>query len=123
MKTAVVSLLLSVGLKAPDAVHSFHPPMPNRPASPTTITSNAALSSASSSENNEEDVEFQVRSDSSFRPETSFGAEAVPEEQRPANEYLDLIRQPLFGWASQERGDGGLAARLAATYAAFFVLV
>ena len=58
-----------------------------------------------------------------YKPETSFGAEAVPEDQRPANEYLDLIRQPLFAWADQERGDGGLAARLGATYLAFGVLI
>lgn len=36
--------------------------------------------------------------------ETSFGAEAVPEGQRPVNEYLDLTRAPLFDWASEETG-------------------
>lgn len=56
-------------------------------------------------------------------PSTSFGAEAVPEEQRPANEYLDLIQQPLFGWANQDSGDVGLATRLLVTYLAFFALV
>ena len=72
----------------------------------------------------DDEMRFEVRSDSSFRPETStFGAEAVPEEQRPSNEYLDLIRQPLFGWASQESGNSGLAIRLAATYAAFYALI
>lgn len=72
----------------------------------------------------DEEMRFEVRSDSSFRPATStFGAEAVPEEQRPSNEYLDLIRQPLFGWASQESGNSGLAIRLTATYAAFYALV
>ena len=54
---------------------------------------------------------------------TSFGAENVPVDQRPSNEYLNLINQPLFGWASQEIGDQGLGIRLAVTYAAFFVLV
>lgn len=54
---------------------------------------------------------------------TSFGAENVPVDQRPSNEYLNLINQPLFGWASQETGDQGLGLRLAVTYAAFFVLV
>jgi len=54
---------------------------------------------------------------------TSFGAENVPVDQRPSNEYLNLINQPLFGWASQENGDQGLGVRLAVTYAAFFVLV
>lgn len=56
-------------------------------------------------------------------PTTSFGAEAVPEGQRPANEYLDLIKQPLFGWASQERGSKGLLLRLGLVYAAVFALV
>lgn len=54
---------------------------------------------------------------------TSFGAENVPVDQRPSNEYLNLINQPTYGWASQENGDGGLVVRLAVTYAAFFVLV
>ena len=54
---------------------------------------------------------------------TSFGADNVPVEQRPSNEYLNLISQPLFGWASQELGDQGLGVRLAITYIAFFVLV
>ena len=54
---------------------------------------------------------------------TSFGAENVPVEQRPSNEYLNLISQPLFGWASQEIGDQGLGIRLAVTYAAFFAVV
>ena len=54
---------------------------------------------------------------------TSFGADNVPVEQRPSNEYLNLISQPLFGWASQEIGDQGLGIRLAVTYAAFFVVV
>ena len=85
------------------------------------------LYSAADEEDYDDDggeMRFEVRSDSSFRPETStFGAEAVPEEQRPSNEYLDLIRQPLFGWASQESGDSGLAIRLAATYVAFYALI
>lgn len=54
---------------------------------------------------------------------TSFGAENVPVDQRPSNEYLNLISQPLFGWASQEIGDQGLGIRLAVTYAAFFAVV
>ena len=54
---------------------------------------------------------------------TSFGAENVPVDQRPSNEYLNLINQPTYGWASQENGDQGLIVRLAVTYAAFFVLV
>ena len=53
-------------------------------------------------------------------PETSFGAEAVPEGQRPVNEFLDLLRQPLFGWASEETGTTGLVIRLVAVYAVVF---
>ncbi|KAL9188013.1 hypothetical protein ACHAXT_006391 [Thalassiosira profunda] len=60
---------------------------------------------------------------SSPRPETTFGAENVPVEQRPSNEYLNLIQQPTFGWASQETGDVGLVVRLAAIYGVFFALV
>jgi hypothetical protein len=57
------------------------------------------------------------------RPVTTFGAENVPIDFRPSNEYLNLIRQPTFGWASQESGDMGLALRLAIVYAGFFSLV
>jgi hypothetical protein len=60
---------------------------------------------------------------SPLRPETTFGAENVPVDFRPSNEYLNLVRQPTFGWASQECGDSGLAIRLAIVYAGFFFLV
>lgn len=56
-------------------------------------------------------------------PRTTFGAENVPVDQRPSNEYLNLINAPTFGWASQECGDGGLALRLAVMYVAFYFLV
>lgn len=56
-------------------------------------------------------------------PETSFGAEAVPEAQRPVNEFLDISRQPLFGWAALESGASGFVVRLAVTYAAVFAVV
>jgi len=55
-----------------------------------------------------------------FIPETSFGADAVPEGQRPVNEYLDVIRAPLFGWASEETGDEGLLKRLGILYLVAF---
>ncbi|KAL7468960.1 hypothetical protein ACHAXS_009205, partial [Conticribra weissflogii] len=73
-------------------------------------------------EDDDEGYEIRGLSDAN-RPETTFGAENVPVEQRPSNEYLNLIRQPTFGWASQESGDSGLAVRLAIIYAAFFGLV
>lgn len=69
------------------------------------------------------DTSFDRRQSSSLRVETTFGAENVPVEQRPSNEYLNLIQQPTFAWASQESGDGGLVLRLLVTYIAFFVLV
>lgn len=77
-----------------------------------------------------------VRSTSSFRlaargedplesllPETSFGSEAVPEGQRPINEYLEVLRQPLFGWATLESGSQGLLVRLLAVYGVSFAAV
>jgi len=56
-----------------------------------------------------------------LRPETSFGSEAVPEAQRPINEYLDVTAQPLFGWAAT--GTQGLLIRLAVFYGVIFGLV
>jgi hypothetical protein len=78
----------------------------------------------------EDDVEgYEISSGSSSsnnktqQTSTSFGSENVPDAFRPSNEYLNLINQPLFGWASQDNGDNGLVIRLAVTYAAFFVFV
>ena len=61
----------------------------------------------------------------SSRPQqqTTFGAENVPVDQRPSNEYLNLIQQPTFNWASQDSGDIGLGIRLAVIYVALFALV
>mmetsp|Transcript_115262 Transcript_115262/g.172267 ORF Transcript_115262/g.172267 Transcript_115262/m.172267 type:complete len:273 (+) Transcript_115262:99-917(+) len=56
-------------------------------------------------------------------PETSFGAEVVPEGQRPINEYLDMTRAPLFGWASNDVGMNGLLTRLATLYVVVFAAV
>ena len=56
-------------------------------------------------------------------PETSFGAEVVPEGQRPVNEYLDLVRAPLFGWASEDVGSKGLMTRLFSLYVTSFAAV
>jgi Conserved in the green lineage and diatoms 27 len=60
------------------------------------------------------------RSSSQVLPETSFGSEAVPEGQRPVNEYLDMLRSPLFDWALS---DARLQTRLALLYLAFFFAV
>ncbi len=94
----------------------------------------ARASSSSFKDNDDDEEGYEIRSDTSVdsrgprqstspRAETTFGAENVPVEQRPSNEYLNLIQQPTFAWASQESGDGGLVLRLMVTYIAFFVLV
>jgi hypothetical protein len=56
-------------------------------------------------------------------PSSAFGSEAVPTGQLPANEYLNLITSPLFGWANQQNGDLGLALRLGITYLIFYWLI
>jgi hypothetical protein len=56
-------------------------------------------------------------------PETSFGAEAVPEAQRPVNEYLDVTKQPLFGWPAVESGSRGFLLRLGITYAIVYAAI
>lgn len=56
-------------------------------------------------------------------PTTTFGAEAVPEEQRPANEYLDLISAPFFDWADKPSGNKELSVRLSVLYLTLFALV
>lgn len=56
-------------------------------------------------------------------PETSFGSEAVPEGQRPINEFLDMTKAPLFGWASTESGSKGLLTRLVIFYSVIFGLI
>mmetsp|Transcript_67509 Transcript_67509/g.132865 ORF Transcript_67509/g.132865 Transcript_67509/m.132865 type:complete len:83 (-) Transcript_67509:201-449(-) len=58
-----------------------------------------------------------------FIPETSFGAEVVPEGQRPVNEYLEMRRSPLFEWASNEVGTKGLLTRLGVVYTVVFALM
>jgi Conserved in the green lineage and diatoms 27 len=56
-------------------------------------------------------------------PETSFGSEEVPVDQRPVNEYLNVLRQPMFDWASNESGTTGLATRLLVLYSVVFGIV
>jgi len=64
---------------------------------------------------------FRRGSDVTDLPEkASFGTESVPELQRPANEYLELVRSPLFAWASSDKG---LLVRLAVVYVGIFGLV
>lgn len=54
-------------------------------------------------------------------PSTTFGAEAVPEAQRPANEYMELLASPLFDWANKD--DLSLLTRLSILYIVLFGLV
>jgi hypothetical protein len=71
-----------------------------------------------------EDADDSSPSMTSFerlRPETSFGSETVPEGQRPINEYLEMMRAPLFGWATT--GNVGLLIRIGILYTIFFALV
>ena len=57
-------------------------------------------------------------------PSTTFGAEAVPEAQRPANEYMELLASPLFGWANRENNpDQALLTRLLALYVPLFAFI
>lgn len=63
------------------------------------------------------------RGNEEYLPETSFGAEVVPEGQRPVNEYLDMKRAPLFGWASNEVGLDGLLLRLGIIYVLVFATI
>jgi len=71
---------------------------------------------------NEDDFDLGAFRDSYNIPEkASFGTDAIPEGQRPAQEYLDLIRSPLFDWA--EKGNQGLFLRLVSVYSVVFVLV
>ena len=67
-----------------------------------------------STNNDEQQQLFQA-------PSTTFGAEAVPEAQRPANEYMELLASPLFDWAN--KNDFALLARLSILYVVLFGLV
>jgi len=75
-------------------------------------------------DDDEDDIKLEAMSTSGPIPETvSFGSENVPDSQLPSNEYLDLVRQPLFGWAAEDKGNAGLAWRLGVVYVAVFALV
>jgi len=64
-----------------------------------------------------------INTDNNNLPDSGFGAESVPHDQRPVNEYLNLLRAPLFRWASEENGTKGLLVRLGIVYAVSFGLV
>lgn len=71
----------------------------------------------------DDDEGYEIRGSEGSKPQFTFGAENVPVDQRPSNEYLNLTRQPTFGWASQESGDIGLIIRLTVTYVVLFFAV
>ena len=75
---------------------------------PTTTTTRTKSSSLKASEKE------------SVLPENSFGAEVVPEGQRPVNEYLNMAKSPMFGWANEDAGTKGLLTRLAILYGVVF---
>jgi hypothetical protein len=72
-------------------------------------------------EDDGDEDDFDMSSVARRLPETAFGSEAVPEGQRPINEYLDLQRAPLFGWATLD--NAGLALRLLVVYGVVFGVV
>lgn len=84
------------------------------------LGSNRIPSSLRNIDLTEEDFENVERTNA---PSTTFGAEAVPLEQRPANEYLGLISAPFFDWANRPGGDISLVVRLGVLYAVTFVAV
>mmetsp|Transcript_13090 Transcript_13090/g.14722 ORF Transcript_13090/g.14722 Transcript_13090/m.14722 type:complete len:331 (+) Transcript_13090:33-1025(+) len=68
--------------------------------------------------------EIMMSSSFSSLPTTTFGAEAVPEAQRPANEYLDLLNSPLFDWANlKPNPTRNLIIRLSVLYVPLFALI
>lgn len=83
----------------------------------TTITPTALASYSSDQQNNEN------ANDSNSNVLYSFGAEVVPEGQRPVNEYLDMKQAPLFGWGSNDVGLKGLVFRLSIVYTVVFLTV
>jgi len=109
-KTAVITLLLGCSHVSNGLIAGSNP----RTRSLTHgITSSAfdSKTALASSQERDEDVLY------------SFGAEVVPEGQRPVNEYLDMKAAPLFGWGSNDVGLEGLLKRLGIVYAAVFFLV
>lgn len=98
-----------------DSQRALVPPCQQRKPFATTTT---VFYQQGETKNTDEEERFDA-----VIPETSFGAEAVPESQRPVNEFLDISRQPLFDWAALDSGNQGFFLRLAITYATVFGLV
>lgn len=107
-KTALIIALL---LFCCQSSSSLIPTPASLRAANTRRVATAALESSPSSSDGDNDVLY------------SFGAEVVPEGQRPVNEYLDMKQAPLFGWGSNEVGLNGLLIRLGVVYAVVFAAV
>eukprot|EP00977_Amphora_coffeiformis_P020179 scaffold7995_cov173-Amphora_coffeaeformis.AAC.9 len=116
--------LFSLALTSSDA---FSPTPSNRNVPPKSSPPTAATTSLSTPQPQRPASVIVLHYDNTgdnvetILPETSFGAEAVPEAQRPVNEYLDISRQPLFGWPAT--GLPGFLVRLGITYAAVFAII
>jgi len=122
MKSSLISLLFIQSELVNGFQHSIYRA---KSYSLSTNSLSNPITSLSSSTNEEDEFDFGAfkrgKDITENLPEkASFGADAVPELQRPANEYLELVRSPLFAWASS---DQGLLIRLAAVYAGIFGLV
>ncbi len=101
----------------------------------TVIATNSALPAKFKLDNNEyegdDDITPNIFKDANpgsndvpyGTPATTFGAEAVPEEQRPANEYVGLLSAPFFDWADKPSGNKELSIRLSVLYLSIFALV
>jgi Conserved in the green lineage and diatoms 27 len=96
---------------------------PNRMVVKTLLPFKSEKNSNYANDNSDESSSSYSSTSSSLRPETSFGSEAVPEAQRPINEYLDVTSQPLFDWANRDSGDLGLLTRLGIVYGIVFAVV
>jgi len=90
------------------------------PSTTTTTTSSSSYKTNTALASSSEQRGKQGGDDN---PLYSFGAEVVPEGQRPVNEYLDMKEAPLFGWGSNEVGLQGLLIRLGIVYTVVFALV
>jgi hypothetical protein len=68
----------------------------------------------------DDDWEFENLNRRNTLPTATFGSEAVPMEQRPANEYLNLLSAPFFDWANRPSGNVALGVRLGGLYTVLF---
>jgi hypothetical protein len=130
MKNSLIFVAFLLSLQEQVQVHGFShsSSIATAAAATTTVTTIMASLKATGGNRNQEQMKsttivLYASENEEFMPETSFGAEVVPEGQRPVNEYLDMKRSPLFDWASNEVGTKGLLIRLSIVYAVVFAVV